>query len=73
MSNDAFQALAHALHQAEPPAEVAELQDDQLHELATAIETVHQAQEEALNQAMEDALSHVPGMLRKPVRRMLFS
>lgn len=73
MSNEAFQALSRALHHAEPPAELAELSADQLRELATAVEDVHQHQEEALRQAMEEALSHVPGVLRKSVRRMLFT
>ncbi len=73
MSKEAFQSLSRALHQAEPPAELAELSEDQLNHLAGAIEEVHQHQEQALQQAMEEALSHVPGMLRKSVRRMLFS
>jgi DNA polymerase III delta subunit len=73
MSNEAFRALSRALHEAEPPAELAQLSEDQLRELATAIEEVHQHQEESLQQAMEEALSHIPGMLRKSVRRMLFS
>ncbi len=73
MSQEAFQNLSRALHQAEPPAELAQLHDEQLNELAAIVEQVHQHQEQALQQAMEDALSHIPGMLRKSVRRMLFS
>lgn len=72
MSNQAFQTLTRALHGAEPPEEMARLTEGQLEELAAAIETMHEHQEQALQQAMEDALSHVPAMLRKPVRRMLF-
>lgn len=73
MSEEALEPLRRALHGAEPPEEMARLTESELEELAAAIETMHRHQEEALQQAMEDALSHVPGMLRKSVRKMLFS
>lgn len=73
MSNEAFELLRGALHNAEPPAELVHLEEHRLRELATDIERVHQHQEQALQQAMEEALSHIPGVLRKTVRRMLFS
>lgn len=72
MSNEAFRNLSRALD-SEPPAELAQLEENELQQLADAVESMHQHQEQALEYAMEQALSHIPAMLRKTVRRILFS
>ncbi|GEM_PF-1815282 len=72
MSETALENLSRALG-AEPPAELAQLDEDELQQLAEAVESMHQHQEQALEYAMEQALSHIPAMLRKTVRRILFS
>lgn len=73
MSESAFRNLSRVLHDNEPPAELARLEERELQQLADAVASMHKHQKEALEYAMEQALGHVPAMLRKTVRRVLFS
>jgi hypothetical protein len=74
MSESAFQNLSRVLQDGAPPAELEQQLDErELQQVADAVEAMHKHQEQALEHAMEQALSHVPAMLRKTVRRVLFS
>lgn len=74
MSESAFQNLSRVLQDGAPPAELEQQLDErELQQVADAVEAMHKHQEQALEYAMEQALGHVPAMLRKTVRRVLFS
>lgn len=56
----------------EPPAEVAELDAAKQRVLAELIADSRQRQQQQLQKALENALAHLPRLLRAPVRRVLF-
>lgn len=53
------------------PKGLSRLSDDELRDLTGAIEAARRRQAQALAQAGERALSHIPRLLRGPVRRVL--
>lgn len=63
--------LETVLHAA-PPAELAALPPDAIADLAAAIRTARREQGAALEAAGEQALTHVPRLLRGPVKKVLF-
>jgi hypothetical protein len=65
--------LTAALAGGRPPKELAALEDSQLQQLAASVGRLKRHQERELERAVEDALRHIPALLRKPVRKMLFS
>ncbi len=73
MSSEAsLQRLAQALDR--PAAEFqafAGLQPAQIDLLANAVQQTQQRQREALAKAIEDSLSHIPMLLRVPVKKVL--
>lgn len=71
--SETLQALSEALQRAELPAEMAELSGEELQTLLRSVEALKKHQETELDRAVEDALSHIPGLLRRSVRKMLFS
>jgi hypothetical protein len=57
---------------ADPPAGLAGvLREDELATLAQAVKVAKQRQSAALERATEDALGHLPGLVRKAVKRIL--
>jgi hypothetical protein len=54
-----------------PPGLVAALSGDELRALAAAVQEAKARQRAALDKAGNDALSHLPGLVRKAVLRML--
>lgn len=71
--SETLQALSEALQRAELPPEMAELSGEELQTLQRSVEALKTHQETELDRAVEDALSHIPGLLRRSVREMLFS
>jgi hypothetical protein len=69
MSQDGLKALQAELR-GPPPAALSELSPDQLRSLAKAIRDARHRQAAELSAAGDDALKHIPKMLRVPVRRM---
>jgi hypothetical protein len=65
-----FETLATELGGAAPKG-LSRLSDDQLRDLTDAIEAARRRQAQALAQAGERALTHIPRLLRGPVRRVL--
>jgi|HubBroStandDraft_1064217.scaffolds.fasta_scaffold953075_2 hypothetical protein len=64
-------ALREELH-ADPPAGlIAILGSEDLEALTDAVRVAKVRQREALDQAAEDALSHLPGLLRRAIARVL--
>lgn len=55
-----------------PPPDVAALDAASQAELAELIAASRQRQQQQLGKALEDALGHLPRLLRAPVRRVLF-
>jgi hypothetical protein len=53
------------------PAGCSRLADDELRDLTEAIQLAHRRHAQALAQAGERALGHIPRLLRVPIRRML--
>ena len=67
---DAYQALREQV--GEPlPEGVAALRPEELRDLAGAVHEARRRQTKALAQAGERALSHIPRLLRGPVRRIV--
>ena len=64
-------ALLKQALQAEPPPDLASLGDEQLADLAEAIETARTRQREELHAAIDDAYGHLPRLLRGPLRKVL--
>jgi hypothetical protein len=56
---------------APPPAALEVLDDAELADLADAIRAVRRAQARELAQAGERALSHIPRLMRGPVRKVV--
>jgi hypothetical protein len=69
MSQDGLRALQEEL-KASPPAALAELTPAQLRSLARAVREARHRQAGELAAASEQALQHIPRMLRAPIRRM---
>ena len=69
MAEKALQALRKQLH-GDVPAGLHELEAEDLEHLASAIAQARRRQAQALAQAGERALSHVPRLLRGPIRRI---
>lgn len=69
-SESGFQALRQQLG-GKAPAGLRALEDDQLAELAGAIREARHREAAALAEAGEQALSHIPRLLRGPVRRIV--
>ncbi len=69
MSQDGWKALQAEL-KASPPAALKELKPAQQRALAKAIRDVRHRQAAELAAAGDDALQHIPRMLRVPIRRM---
>ena len=65
-----FEALASRLG-TEPPQSLRDLSPAQLEDLTTAISDARRRQGQALAASGERALSHVPRLLRGPVRRIV--
>lgn len=65
--------LSEVLGSATLPGELESLSDRELDGLLTAVTRLKRHQESELERAVEDALSHIPGLLRRSVRKMLFS
>jgi hypothetical protein len=70
MTPDAKRELRAELGAA-PPKGLDALSDEQVADLAGALRTSRERQSAALEEAMEDALRHVPRLLRGPVRKMM--
>jgi hypothetical protein len=70
MTPDATRELRVQLG-ATPPKGLEALSDDEAHDLAAALRDARTRQSTALQQAMRDALNHVPRLLRGPVRRLV--
>jgi hypothetical protein len=68
--DDAFQTLCAQLGR-EAPASLRQLGDDELRDLATAVREARRRQARALGEAGDRALSHIPRLLRGPIRRMV--
>ena len=56
---------------AEAPAALAELSNEELAQLAACIRQAKRAQKEQIRRAFDSALSHVPFLLRGPLKKML--
>jgi hypothetical protein len=70
MADDAIKALEKQLR-ATPPKGLACLTDEQLNDLADAVRDARHRQAAELEAAGEQALGHVPKLLRGPIRRVL--
>lgn len=68
-----IESLSRLLGGETPPQELASLEDQELESLVTSVQQLQRHQESELERALEDALSHIPALLRKSVRKMLFS
>lgn len=70
MSDAAFTALSAQLR-APVPDGLRELSDDELADLASAVADARHRQAAALAEAGERALSHIPRLLRAPIKRIV--
>lgn len=70
MADEAFQALRAQLGDG-VPASLGDLRPEELHDLAGAVRDARRRQAKALAEAGERALSHIPRLLRGPVRRIV--
>jgi hypothetical protein len=68
--HDAFKALEEQLFAAAPPA-LARLSSRQLGDLTAAIRAARRRQAEELAVAGDQALGHVPRLLRGPIRKVM--
>jgi hypothetical protein len=68
---DAFTALSAQLRGNAPDALRDELSDDELADLAAAVADARHRQAAALADAGDRALSHIPRLLRGPVKRVV--
>jgi hypothetical protein len=67
--DDAFSALSAQLG-ATPPESLRELTEDELRDLGAAVADARHRQAAALAQAGDRALSHIPRLLRGPIKRI---
>lgn len=65
-------ALARELRDEPPAGLVAALSDAELDRLATTLRRTREAQSDALDQALRDALRHVPFFARGAVKKIVF-
>jgi hypothetical protein len=70
MAEDRLRALEEELRSAPPPG-LARLTDEQLEHLAAAVRDARHRQAAELQTAGDEALRHIPRMLRAPVRRIV--
>lgn len=70
MPEDGFRGLEAQL-KAELPAGFAQLNDEQLRALTEAVRDARHRQAAELEQAAEQALRHIPRLLRGPLRRIV--
>jgi hypothetical protein len=70
MSEQAFQTLCKQLGGSAPDG-LKQLDDEQLRDLADAVRDARHRQAAALAEAGERALSHIPRILRAPIRRIV--
>jgi hypothetical protein len=70
LSRNRIEKLATELG-GEAPIGLSRLGDDQLRDLTEAIRNARRRQAQALAQAGERALGHIPRLLRGPIRRVL--
>jgi hypothetical protein len=70
VADNGLQALEGELR-ATVPAGLRGLSDEQLADLADAVRAARRRQAEALDAAGEQALSHIPRLLRGPIRKAL--
>jgi hypothetical protein len=68
--DDAFNALCAQLGGCAPDG-LRQLSDDELRDLTRAVSQARRRQAKALAQAGDRALSHIPRLLRAPVRRIV--
>jgi hypothetical protein len=57
----------------QPPQDIAVLKADEIGVLVAALQHARRRQKDQLRQAMEQALGHLPLLLRGPVRKILSS
>jgi len=69
MPHDAFSALSAQLGETAPDA-LRELSDDELRDLGAALADARHRQAAALAEAGDRALSHIPRLLRGPIKRI---
>jgi hypothetical protein len=65
-----LQALEARL-KAKPPAGLRKLSDEELRDLAGAIDEVRRNQAAALQKAGDEAFRHIPWVLRGPIRKIM--
>jgi hypothetical protein len=70
VANQALEALRQQLN-GKVPAGLRELENEHLEHLASAVHEAHRRQGQALAEAGERALGHIPRLLRGPVRRVM--
>lgn len=70
MKKDALKALRAQLGD-EIPKGVVRLEAEHVHDLADAVKDARHRQAQALAAASERAFSHIPRLLRGPIRRVL--
>jgi predicted DNA-binding transcriptional regulator YafY len=70
VAKDAFTALSAQLPGTAPEA-LRDLSEDELADLAAAVADARHRQAAALAQASERALSHIPRLLRGPIKRIV--
>lgn len=70
MSQDGFKVLAAELRDT-PPSSLSQLGDEQLRDLTDAVREARHRQAAELATAGDQALSHIPKLLRIPIRRVL--
>lgn len=70
MSQDGLKALAKELRDT-PPDSLGELSDEQLQDLTAAVRDARHRQAAELSAAGDRAASHIPRLLRGPVRKVL--
>lgn len=72
MADSSSQSKLETVLQAPPPDAIAQLDSDKQAALAALLEDAGARQQQAMETALEDALSYVPALLRGSVRRVLF-
>jgi hypothetical protein len=70
MSTEPMRALEGQLR-ANPPSGLEALAPEELRDLADAIRTARRRQAQALNHAADQALGHIPRLLRGPIRKIM--
>ena len=70
MSDDAFTTLSDQLRGPAPDG-LRELSDDELADLSAAVADARHRQAAALAEAGDRALSHIPRLLRGPIKRIV--